>query len=55
MNEKTGQLTKFGRIIHRIWNYSSVKCLFEKFTEKLVQWIENISQGNLGMFLRKKT
>ena len=37
------------------WDYSSVKRLLEKFTEKVVQWIENIAQGNLGMFLRKKT
>ena len=36
------------------WDYSSVKHLLENL-EALVQWVEDMAQGCLGLFLLKKT
>ena len=32
------------------WDYSSIKC-----HSKLLQWIEDMAQRGLGLYLRKKT
>ena len=48
-------LQKFGRTIHPKNGIIPLSSTYGKNSEKLFQWINDMAQGGLGLFLRKKT
>ena len=53
--KKTGRHTKFARTIHPKNEIIPLLSAYWKNSEKLIQWIEEMAQVGLGLFLRKKT
>ena len=51
--EKAGRHTKFGITIHPKNGIIPLLSAYWKYSEKLIQWIEDMAQGGLGLFLRK--